>query len=237
MLRDDLLTRLLNAVRYRSVCMSRVKEGQIPTREKLVEAAVRLMLKRGFVATGVDDVCAEAGVTKGAFFHYFKSKEDIGVAALQRWADFGMALYAEAERLDISSDPLVRVHKMLDIMTGFAQQPEECVCCLVGMFAQEMSFTNEHLREGSAKALADWTSYVAKLLKEAKDIHKPVTDFDVEGVAWFLNSIWQGSMLIGKTQPDSTVVIQNLRHARDYVDSLFFGSKAPEKTGSGKNPS
>lgn len=223
------MTGLPNEVRYQSVCMSRVKEGQIPTREKLVDAAVRLMLKRGFVATGVDDVCAEAGVTKGAFFHYFKSKEDIGVAALQRWADFGMALYAEAERLDISEDPLVRVHKMLDIMTGFAEQPEECVCCLVGMFAQEMSFTNEQLRKGSAKALGDWTTYVATLLKEAKEIHKPVIDFDAEGVAWFLNSIWQGSMLIGKTQPDSTVVVQNLRHARAYVDSLFFGSKPDAK--------
>lgn len=217
--------------------MSRVKEGELPTKEKLVDAAVRLMVKRGFVATGVDDVCAEAGVTKGAFFHYFKSKEEIGVAALQRWADFGMALYAEAERQDITADPLGRVHRMLDIMTGFAEQPEECVCCLVGMFAQEMSFTNEHLRKGSARALGDWTSYVATLLKEAREIHKPVVDFDAEGVAWFLNSIWQGSMLIGKTQPDSAVVIRNLRYARDYMDSLFFGSSPAAKTADRKQAS
>jgi len=51
------------------------------TREPLVAAAVRLMLTKGYVATTVDDVCASARLTKGAFFHYFEDKEALAQAA------------------------------------------------------------------------------------------------------------------------------------------------------------
>jgi TetR/AcrR family transcriptional repressor of nem operon len=56
---------------------NRTDTNQLPeTKRKLVDAGVALMRQRGFSATTVDDICAEAGVTKGGFFHYFKSKED-----------------------------------------------------------------------------------------------------------------------------------------------------------------
>ena len=50
-------------------------------RERLLQAAFTLLRTRGFTATSVDDLCAAAGVTKGAFFHHFPSKEALGVAA------------------------------------------------------------------------------------------------------------------------------------------------------------
>jgi len=55
------------------------------TKRKLVDAGVNLMRRRGFNATTVDDICAAAGVTKGAFFHYFKSKDDLATAAVIRF--------------------------------------------------------------------------------------------------------------------------------------------------------
>ena len=55
------------------------------TKRKLVDAGVSLMRHRGFNATTVDDICTAAGVTKGAFFHYFKSKDDLATAAVIRF--------------------------------------------------------------------------------------------------------------------------------------------------------
>src|SRR5687767_14570951 len=56
------------------------------TRERILDAAGRIVLERGFAGTSVDAVLAEASVTKGAFFHHFPSKNELGRALLERYA-------------------------------------------------------------------------------------------------------------------------------------------------------
>ena len=55
------------------------------TREKLVRTAERLMLRDGYSATRVDEVIRKAGLSKGSFYHFFDSKESLGLAALERY--------------------------------------------------------------------------------------------------------------------------------------------------------
>ena len=56
-----------------------------PAKEKLLDAAQRLMLAKGFTATTVDEICETAKLTKGSFFHYFDSKDDLGQVVLDRF--------------------------------------------------------------------------------------------------------------------------------------------------------
>ena len=53
------------------------------TKDKLIEAALRLMLAKGYPATTVDEICASAGVSKGSFYHFFATKEELALAAVQ----------------------------------------------------------------------------------------------------------------------------------------------------------
>jgi len=77
--------------------LNRTDTKQLPeTKRKLVDAGVALMRQRGFSATTVDDICAEAGVTKGGFFHYFKSKDDLATAAVTRFYDMKAKQFADA---------------------------------------------------------------------------------------------------------------------------------------------
>jgi TetR/AcrR family transcriptional repressor of nem operon len=105
-------------------------------------------------------------------------------------------------------------------MIGFNLRDEPCVC-MVGMMSQEMALKNPIMRAACEGHLKNWSEMVVRMLTAAKKIHPPVIDFDPEQVAWFLNSLWQGSMLIGKTRQTPEMTINNLRHARAYVDSLF----------------
>lgn len=189
------------------------------TRRKLITATRELVLQRGFTGTGIDQICGNAGVTKGAFFHHFKSKDEIGRAALADWAAFGMGIYATA-KAEPRRYPLDHVHRFFDLMIGMAKEISP-LTCVVGMISQELAVANPGLREACATYLGDWTDFVRELLDEAKAAQKPAVDFDSGEVAWFLNSLWQGSMLIGKTRQDARIVIRNLERARDYVDELF----------------
>lgn len=200
--------------------MQKSKRDPVLTREKLVTAAVRLVLKQGYHATGVEAICVEAGVTKGSFFHHFANKDEIALAVIAWWSAMGAKEYSAAWA-DQAADPLDQLFLMLDIMESFAGRPDEPCVCAIGMMAQELAETHPDIRKSCATELSVWTRHVAALLQRAKKLHCPKAEFDVEEVAWFLNSLWQGSMLIAKTREDQQLIVRNLRHARAYLYSLF----------------
>ena len=77
-------------------------------RTKLLDAAIEIVREQGFSATSVDQLCQKAGVTKGAFFHHFASKEALGAAAADYWTEMSSNLFMEADynRHDDPLDPI-----------------------------------------------------------------------------------------------------------------------------------
>ena len=70
--------------------------AKMDARAKLLDAALSVIRHKGYSASTVDELCAAAGVTKGAFFHHFRSKDALGVAAADHWSETTSALFAEA---------------------------------------------------------------------------------------------------------------------------------------------
>ncbi|MGO8699677.1 MAG: TetR/AcrR family transcriptional regulator [Limisphaerales bacterium] len=202
--------------------MKTIERKQPEARRKLIEATTALMLRQGFNATTLDEICAEAGVAKGSFFYHFENKDDIGQAVAKAWGEFGQSMYAEAWKQP--SEPLEEIHRLFDIMEGITRRPEPCVC-LVGMLTQEMSGEHPGFRAACERELNTWTEMFRSRLEAAKQQLKPTVNFDPAEVAWFLNSLWQGSALIGKARQSTEMIRANLRLARAYVDSLFANSQ------------
>jgi TetR/AcrR family transcriptional repressor of nem operon len=189
------------------------------TKRKLIDATLHLMLRQGFAGTTVDQICAEAKLTKGSFFHHFSSKETISHAAVDAWATMGTELYSAAWK-EPGVDPLEQLNRIFEIMIGFNRLDSPCLC-MVGMMSQEMALKDPAMRAACERHLNDWTRMVARMLAAAKEIHPPALHFDPEQVAWLLNSLWQGSMLVGKTRQSPQMIINNIRQARHYVNALF----------------
>ncbi len=131
-----------------------------------------------------------------------------------------MNLYAAA-RSEPARHPLDHLHRFFDIMAGFVRNTPGAVTCVVGIISQEMSLANPALRESCGTYLADWTTFARQLLDEAKAAQPPMADFDSEETAWFLNSLWQGSMLVAKARNNPEIITHNLARARAYIDGLF----------------
>jgi TetR/AcrR family transcriptional repressor of nem operon len=89
------------------------------------------------------------------------------------------------------------------------------------MLSQEMSGGHPGFRAACALELDLWTEMFRSRLEAAKQQLKPAVNFDPAEVAWFLNSVWQGSMLVGKVRQSAELIRTNLKMARKYVDSLF----------------
>lgn len=195
--------------------------AELPEKKRLLlDAAVRLMLAQGYSATTVDQICAQAGVTKGSFFHYFSSKEEICREAMDAWAGGWLDILAAAQ-FDKITDPLDRLDHLFDVMAETYLRPDVGAGCMIGTVAQETAASNQNLAALSQGHFETWTRVVRQMLAEAKEAHPPKVDFDPDSVADLMLGIVQGSLLVAKTRQDRAVILNNVRHCRAYVHSLF----------------
>ena len=119
----------------------RTKNPDPPTRNKLLDAAEEIMLTKGYIATSVEEICTAAGVTKGSFFHYFKSKEDLGKVLLEKFSQKQEGVFKEA--CGAIEDPLERVYCLINCAIEGTKDPD-MKGCLVGTFAQEICDLMSH---------------------------------------------------------------------------------------------
>jgi TetR/AcrR family transcriptional repressor of nem operon len=202
------------------------------TKRKLVDASASLIRARGFNATTLDEICAAAGVTKGGFFHYFKSKNAIAKAALARFGDEREEVYRNAPFRKLA-DPLDRVFGRLDFVTeSYGGTARLTKGCLIGVLAQELSFTNPELRGACHDEFARIARDFEADLAEAKAVHAPEAAFDPKGLAMLYVSVVQGSLMLAKASESNRVLIENIERFRGYVGTLFGQSgRSGEKPG------
>ncbi len=178
------------------------------------------MLAKGFVATTVDEICSAAGLTKGSFFHYFKTKEDLAKATLDRFFRAQLETVGRGA-FRKSHDPLTRLHGLIDSVIEFSKQPEGRKGCLLGTFAQEISDTHPGLRLQCAQRFSEWTEFLKTELDAAKAVHLPRARLDTRGVAEHFIAVLQGALILAKAKQDFTMVEKNLTHFKRYLSSVF----------------
>jgi len=193
-------------------------------RARLLDAAVSVIRTRGYDATSVEELCAAAGVSKGAFFHHFRSKEDLGTAAAAHFLAWLEALFARTGWRD-DADPLDRVLAYIDVRTAILRGEIPHFTCLLGMMVQEVYATHPALR---AACEAGIRSHLAPLQAEieAAMAARGVTGFTAESLALHIMAVIQGGFVLAKAAGGPAPAIESVRHLRRYVE-LLFGKDAP----------
>lgn len=187
-------------------------------KQDLLNAAEELILAKGYSATSVDEICKAAKLTKGSFFHYFKSKEDLGKVLLERFCcDSQQAIKSCCGSKGVG-DPLKRVYSYLD---GVEAMCEDVRGCLLGIFAQEMSDTHPQIRSLCAAGFNEWARILKEDLKAAKAKYAPRAAFDPADLAEHCIAVFEGAMILARTKKDVKIVRRSLEHLRNYLKSLF----------------
>ncbi|MEL6365476.1 MAG: TetR/AcrR family transcriptional regulator [Pseudomonadota bacterium] len=190
------------------------------TRTKLLEAARDTIRTRGFTATTVDDLCAAAGVTKGAFFHHFKSKEALGVAAAEFWAEttaefFRTAPYHEPE------DPLERVLAYVDFRKAIIEGDIAEFTCLVGTMTQEIYGTHPDIRKACAVSIFGHAVTLEADIQAAMDERGIDAGWTAESLARHTQCVLQGGFILAKATGDPALARESADHLRRYIERLF----------------
>lgn len=175
------------------------------TGQAIIEAAAPLIHRRGFHHTGLKEIVEAAGVPKGSFYFYFKSKEDFGLALIDHYA---RSLYENSPLGgDACEGPaLKRLRKAFEAHRDIrASQGWEGGCPL-GNLAQEMSDLSPRMRERLQQALDAISSNIAALLREARERGEIPEELDPEQTAEFILDAWEGAMLRMKTEKSAAPV-------------------------------
>jgi TetR/AcrR family transcriptional repressor of nem operon len=175
------------------------------TREQILDAARRLVHGRGFNNTSVDEILRESGVGKGNFYYYFKSKDELGYAVLDRSLErFSVEIIEKS--FESNKDPWQQIYLFLDFLVDRAQQQDGSGGCILGNLAIEMSDIHEEFRLRLTKAFDGLRSRIENALTQAKVQGTLHRDANIPRLAHFIIAGFEGAFMMGKLHKDADVV-------------------------------
>ena len=196
------------------------KTNPAETRTRLLDAAIHVIRAQGYAATTVDDICREAGLTKGSFFHHFQSKEELGVAAAEHFGRMAERLFGAAPYRALE-DPLERLLAYIDFRTTILQGELPDYTCLLGTMVQEAYDTHPAIRAACEREISFHAADVAQDVEEAKRRYAPDAPWSAESLALFTQAVLQGAFVLAKAEHGPHVAVECLAHLRRYVESQF----------------
>jgi TetR/AcrR family transcriptional repressor of nem operon len=189
-------------------------------RVALLEAAVRAIRSRGLHATTVDELCEAAGVTKGAFFHHFASKEDLAVAAADYWSETTGALFAAAPYHE-PGNPVERVFGYLDFRASLITGEPAEYTCLVGTMTQEAFETSPAVRDACAASIFGHAETLEADLAAALAASGTDVQLSPASLARHTQTVLQGAFVLSKAADDPDLVLEAIDHLRRYLECVL----------------
>ena len=205
------------------------------SRTRLLDAALDLIRAKGYSATTVDEICHRAGVTKGSFFHHFRSKDDLALAAVAHWEAKTASLFAAAP-YHLAQDPLDRLLGYVDFRAANLTGELAEYTCLLGTLVQETYATHPEIRAACERALSAHIDELTRDVEAARQLYAPDASWSAESVGNFMQAVLQGSFILAKAKQGPEVVRENLEHLRRTLRVLFQPDEHPEPKKKERHP-
>ncbi|MBY9065956.1 TetR/AcrR family transcriptional regulator [Hyphomonas sp. WL0036] len=190
------------------------------TRDNLMEAAFGLVRQKGLSATSVDEICAAAGVSKGAFFHHFKSKEELAAAAANHWTAVTEAFF-ETAPYHAPQDPLERLLGYIDLRREMMSGEIAEFTCFVGTMAQEAWATSPPVAAATWDSMRRHGDKLVPDIEAAMDARGISGAWSAQSLALHIVAVTQGAFILAKASGDAAPARESLDHLKRYILGLF----------------
>jgi TetR/AcrR family transcriptional repressor of nem operon len=195
------------------------------TRERILAITKKLVMKKGFSGTSIDDILKEAKLTKGAFFHHFKGKAELAKVLVEWHALSDLAMFerlveeAEAE----TDDPLEQMMLFLEKFEEYISNSEDpSPGCMYAVYTYESMQFDPSVQDFVADTLRRWTSIYVRKYQEVLDAYPPAIPVTARQLAELTVSIVEGGLIQQRAYGDVKVTKRQSLQLRNYL-SLLFG--------------
>lgn len=198
-------------------------------RERILDAAQQLVMERGFSATTVDAILDTAGASKGAFFHHFASKADLGRVLVERYARADSELFDHLMGVAESrtDDP---AGQLIEFVVAFEEGLEDLSLsqpgCLFVSFIYEQFPGQEETQRLIVDDIVHWRAGILAKLERATEQRPPALDVDLESLADHAFTILEGGFVLARATGEPLRLRDQLRHLRAYLTLLLQPASA-----------
>lgn len=201
---------------------------QKPAKEKLLEAAFKLIRTKGYSSTTVDELCEHARVTKGTFFHYFDSKEALAIEAAKHWS-LVTGHFFESAPYQKLADPLERVFGYIEFRKEILRGTTPEYTCLVGTMVQEAFESNPEIRKACKESIFGHAeAFLEKDIEAAKKSYAPNAKWSSKSLALHTQCVLQGAFILAKAGDNSSFASDSINHLKNYLFFLFNQNQKKE---------
>lgn len=207
------------------------------TRDRILEAAMRLFYEQGYNATGVATILRESGVNSGSLYHFFESKEALLKEVLETYVQMLVPMVMQPAE-EAATDPIDRVFALLEwYRTGL--EASDCqFACPLGQLALEIGREPKGMRALIDLNFRNWAAHVQGWLDQAADRFPPGTD--TGALSRFILTVMEGGQMQAKASGSIAAFDESVIQLRTYMD-LLTGTRVPgvraEQAGAGAAPS
>ena len=199
------------------------------TRQRILDAAQAMILSRGYAGTSLDALIQSLGLTKGAFFHHFNSKNDLAHHLVQRFADDGVSLFRniQSRAENESDDPLEQLLNVIDAYTElFEGLTEPFPGCLLAAYVYELQLFEDDLLPIITTEFQLVREELGALIRRVQKRYPARAKVDSIVLADMFSSTFEGAFVISKAFNEPKVTADQLRLFKTLVATLFAHDQA-----------
>jgi len=189
----------------------------LPTRDRLVFAAMRLFGEKGYLSTSVQDILREAGANAGSLYHAFPTKQDVLIAVLDLYRQ-GIEPMLLAPAWDGVDDPIEKIFALLARYRGMLEATDCLYGCPIGSIALELHEPDPPVRELLSVNFTQWVGHIERCLDEAGD--RLPADVDRRMVAILVLNVMEGGVMQSRTHRTLEAFDASVAGLRDYLSRL-----------------
>lgn len=194
------------------------------TRERILDIAEAGVLAKGFGATSIDEIIAEAGITKSGFFYHFHDKNELARGLLSRYRGRLEQLVDEifGRAAELSDDPLQRLLIGLTLFAEhMAAMPGGHPGCLVATMSYQDQLFNREVRAMVNSIVEDWNAFFRSMVEKIVAVYPLREPLDPGRIARNITCAIDGGIIMSKSLGDPSVLPEQMLMARNYVKMLF----------------
>ena len=195
----------------------------LPTRDRLVFAAMKLFGEKGYLSTSVQDILREAGANAGSLYHFFPGKQDVLIGVLEMYRDGIEQMLLDPAWRGVE-DPIERIFALLAAYRGMLLESDCLYGCPIGSLALELHEPDPPVRELLSVNFHGWVGHVERCLVEAGD--RLPADLDRRQTAILVLNVMEGGVMQSRTHRTLEAFDASVAGLRDYINRLEQAASA-----------